>query len=81
MQDRQWVDEEFELIVSSDADNGAQQITQEGSKFSIDFDEPLGLPRGAINPTVQCMGASIWWTIPNIMIWGNLLQCGRWECV
>jgi hypothetical protein len=71
MQDRQWVDEEFELIVSSDADNGAQQITQEGSKFSIDFDEPLGLPRGAINPTVQCMGASIWWTIPNIIASGT----------
>jgi hypothetical protein len=67
MQNREWVDEEFELLVSSDVNNGAREVTQEGSKFSIYFDEPLGLPRGAINPTVQCMGASIWWTIPNIV--------------
>ena len=67
MQNREWVDEEFELLVSSDIYNGAQDVTQQGSKFSINFDEPLGLPKGAINPTVQCMGASIWWTIPNII--------------
>jgi hypothetical protein len=66
MQNREWVDETFELLVSSDEDNGAVDISQKGSKFSVRFDEPLGLPRGAINPTVQCMGSSIWWTIPNV---------------
>lgn len=66
MQNREWVDETFELLVSSDANNGAVEISEKGSKFSVRFDEPLGLPRGAINPTVQCMGASIWWTIPNV---------------
>jgi hypothetical protein len=66
MQNREWIDETFELLVSSDENNGAVDISQKGSKFSVRFDEPLGLPRGAINPTVQCMGSSIWWTIPNV---------------
>lgn len=64
---REWIEESFELIASSDPRNGAVPLTAEGDRFEVLFDEPIGIPKGAIDPIVQCMGADIWWTIPNIM--------------
>jgi hypothetical protein len=65
--DRQWIEESFELIASSDPQNGAVPLSQTGDRFQVIFNEPIGIPKGAIDPTVQCMGANIWWTIPNIV--------------
>jgi hypothetical protein len=64
---REWLEESFEVIASSDPRNGAIPLSIEGDRFEVLFDEPLGIPKGAIDPTVQCMGANIWWTIPNII--------------
>jgi hypothetical protein len=75
---REWIDESFEIVVSSAEQNGAVRKSPTGDKFTVEFNEPVGLPRGAINPTVECMGASVWLTIPNIITEGaqqnNLFQ-------
>ena len=67
----QLVEESFELLVSSDPNNGAVRKSEDGARFTVEFNEPIGLPKGAITPTVQCYGASIWWTIPNIVSTGT----------
>lgn len=75
---RQWIEESFELVVSSAEENGAVRKSDTGDRFTVEFNEPIGIPRGAIDPVVQCMGASVWWTIPNIVDTGtqqnNLFQ-------
>lgn len=54
------------LLASSDTDAGAENVSSDGSQFSITLSNPIQIPRNAINPRVSVEKATIWWTILNI---------------
>ena len=56
------VDEEISLIVSSNTANGASNKSSDGSYFEVNLDEPISIPREALNVTLS----EIWWVVPNI---------------
>ena len=61
------VPEEISLLVSSDPAQGASNVSQDGSSFEIQLDDPIVIPRDALNVTVSVEEASVWWVVPNII--------------
>jgi len=62
-----YIEREISLIVSSDKDVGAKNISTDGSSFSLNFGgDGINLPRSAQNVTVAVESASVWWNIGNI---------------
>ena len=63
-----FVPEEISLIVSSDPDAGAINVSQDGSQFEIQLDgEGIKIPKDAINVNVSVEESTVWWVIPNII--------------
>lgn len=62
---------EISMILSSSSVAGAQNISSDGSRFEVELSEVLTLPRDALNPTISCDQASIWWSVPNITTSNN----------
>lgn len=58
---------EIPMIVSSDPNAGAQQVSADGSTFYIILDEPLDIPRDAKSVDIQVQEATVWWVIPNVL--------------
>lgn len=56
----------FSLLVSSDEENGALNVTNNGSKFDVQYSSAINIPRDAIDCTLEVDEATIWWTVPNI---------------
>jgi hypothetical protein len=56
----------IELIFSSDPQNGAINITDQGSAFEVALQEPLHIPHDATNVKLKVVSSTIWWTIPNV---------------
>ena len=54
------------FIFSSNPDNGATDITNNGSKFSVQFVNPLFLPANAYNAKLEVIQANIWNMSPNV---------------
>ncbi len=65
------VPQEISLLVSSDPSQGARNLSADGSQFDVFFDEPLQIPRDALNITVTAPESTVWWTIPNISAKNN----------
>lgn len=61
------VPEETTILVSSDPAQGAINRSLDGSNFEIQLDDALAIPKDAINITLSCETATIWWTVPNII--------------
>jgi len=61
------IPDEVTLIVSSDSAAGAVNKSADGSKFEIQFDEALEIPKDAINTKLAVLDATVWWTVPNIL--------------
>ena len=57
---------EFSFVLSSNADNGATNITHNGSSFEILLTEPINIPREAYNLQLSAPVSTMWWNIPNI---------------
>lgn len=53
-------------IFSSDIANGAQNKTVDGHSFEVELNEPISIPREAVNCTLEVSQARIWYTTPNI---------------
>ena len=53
-------------IFSSSPSQGALNIRDEGSRFSVQMNYPLYIPNGAKDATCEVIQASIWNTSPNI---------------
>ena len=53
-------------IFSSSPSQGALNIRDEGSRFSVQMNYPLYIPNGAKNATCEVVQANIWNTSPNI---------------
>lgn len=62
----QYIPNSLSLIVSSDPDNGAQNVTDNGSTFEVQLNRPIQLPNDAKRATIEVNQANIWWTVPNI---------------
>ena len=54
------------FFFSSDAANKAQNVSEDGSQFSVVLDTPISLPQGALSATLSVNQASIWNTSYNI---------------
>ena len=61
------VESEISLLVTSDPSQGAVNVSSDGSSFEIQLDEPIEVPKDALNVNVSVEEATIWWSIPNII--------------
>lgn len=62
------IEHTMSYIFSSDPDNGALNITDDGSRFTVQLNRPIAVPREARNCTLEMSQASIWYTSPNISV-------------
>lgn len=65
------VPNEISLLVSSDPDQGATNVSRDGSSFEIQLEEPISVPSDAVNCTVSVEEATVWWVVPNIITGEN----------
>lgn len=70
------IQKSLSYFFSSDPANGAQNVSTDGSEFTVNLNTPLSLPRDAISATLEITQASIWNTSPNIspQFLNNLLR-------
>lgn len=61
------VPQEISLLVSSDPTQGAINRSLDGSQFEIQLEEPIEIPKDAINVNVSVEEATVWWVVPNII--------------
>jgi D-aminopeptidase len=54
------------FFFSSDPANKAQNVSEDGSQFTVVLDTPISLPQGAMSATLSVTQASIWNTSYNI---------------
>jgi len=60
------VDREIAIILDSNPTTGAIERTSDGSGFSVQFEEPLLIPKNAINPVLDVEESAVWYSTPNI---------------
>ena len=60
------IDVENSYFFSSDKELGAKNVVNNGSQFQITLDKPIVVPQGAIDVSVECRSANVWFTCPNI---------------
>lgn len=53
-------------IFSSDTANGARNKSSDGHSFDVELNEPISIPKEAVNCTLEVSQARIWYTTPNI---------------
>jgi hypothetical protein len=56
----------FSYIFNSDPASGSQQLSSDGSQFSVSLNLPISIPRNAIEANAGVLQANIWNTSPNI---------------
>lgn len=60
------IEVENTYFFSSDEALGAQNISDKGSKFQILLDKAMEVPPSAVDCTIECRTANIWFVSPNI---------------
>ena len=60
------VNKQVSLLFSSSPENGAQNVSADGSSFDVVLSSPLQIPRAAVTCSLSVIQASIWNTSPNI---------------
>ena len=58
---------EVSLLVTSDPSQGAINVTNDGSSFEVQLDDPIVIPADALNVNVSVEEATVWWVVPNII--------------
>jgi hypothetical protein len=53
--------------LSSDPANGAVNRSSDGSYFEVQLQQPIEIPKEALNCTLSVEESAVWWTIPNII--------------
>ena len=61
------IPQEISLLVSSDKNLGASNLNSHGSSFEVQLDQPLEIPKAALNVSIEVQEATVWWSIPNII--------------
>ena len=62
------VSHEISLLVSSDPSSGAKNISPDGSRFEVQLEDPIHIPKEALNITVDVEESTVWWVVPNIIL-------------
>lgn len=65
------IPEEISMIVSSDPNNGATNISSDGSYFEVQLQDGLKVPKEALNVNISVEEATVWWSVPNIITGEN----------
>jgi hypothetical protein len=65
------VPEEINFLVTSDPSQGAKNVTTNGSRFYVKLEEPIEVPKDALNATLTVEESTVWWTVPNIITGEN----------
>jgi len=65
---------EVNMLVSSETEAGAINVSRDGSEFEVQLQEPIHIPREAIGTTISVEEASVWWSVPNIITGENDLM-------
>ncbi len=60
------IEYQIPYIFSSSPTNGAQAISKDKNEFTVTLNEPVRIPRGALNCTIELQNASITYVSPNI---------------
>jgi len=60
------IPQEISMIISSDPDNGATNISSDGSSFEVQLQDGLKIPKDALNVSISVEEANVWWVVPNI---------------
>ena len=66
-----FLQKEFSMIISSDIDTGAINKSSDGSRFEIQLENGMEIPKGAHNCTIQVVNATIWNSVPNVITDAN----------
>ena len=53
-------------IFSSNPENGAVNVSTDGSSFSVQLNNPVTIPAEAVYATLEVVQANVWWTVFNI---------------
>ncbi len=61
------VKHEITLLLTSDQNNGAENVSADGSSFEVVLNEDLQLPIDALYANVKVDSATIWNVVPNIL--------------
>ena len=61
------VKHEFNIIASSNPANGAANVSPDGDRFQVILQDPVEIPRNALNIELSLEESNIVWTIPNIV--------------
>ncbi len=56
------------FIFSSDPSSGAQNVSQDGSSFVVEFSRPISIPRLAKNVYVTVQSVVMWWNTHNVIL-------------
>jgi len=62
------LDKEQSYFFSSDTTTGATQVINNGSSFSVALNQPIMIPRGAVDCQVAVNSAAIWYVNPNVSV-------------
>lgn len=54
------------ILFSSAEENGAQNKSEDGSRFTVTLQNPIQLPQATVNATIEVEKATIWNVAPNI---------------
>ena len=65
------VPEEINFIITSDPNQGATNVSQNGSRFTVKLEEAIEIPKDALNCTLSVEESTVWWTVPNIITGEN----------
>lgn len=60
------IETEQTLFFSSNENLGAQNKDLNGSRFQVRLDRPVSIPPSAVDVSIECSSANIWYTSPNI---------------
>lgn len=63
--------QEINILASSDPSNGATGISSDGSLFNVKLSEAINIPSNAFNVKVSAEQGTVWWTVPNIITGTN----------
>ena len=65
-------------FITSDPSGNGKNFSPDGTRFEVDLEKPLLIPKGAINASVSVITAAIWNTVPNISaaLGNNILHMG-----
>ena len=67
-----YIKNSFDVVFSSDPENGAVNISADGSTFQVELENNgLNIPKDAVNCNIEVINSEIWWNTPNITVGTN----------